>query len=204
MPIKWTPELDSIVRAFPPTFTTHPLTSSHSSSTACSKNATSLSPKPSAPRSPTASRPALASVRHSVLLSFPKLTRADCTPKAVENRLYSWKKKNLPAAPSTGNTPSSTPKTPKTLKGRAKATPKKTVRDESEEDGSEGLLESPSPSVKRASAKRQRSASKVVYAETDGSDVTKEEYIPFGGTKKIKREYAEDEGEVEFTTAEEV
>ncbi|KAH4845546.1 hypothetical protein HBH75_179850 [Parastagonospora nodorum] len=179
MPIKWTPELDSI-------------------------NATSPSPKPSAPRSPTASRPAMASVRHSLYLLFLKLTLADCTPKAVENRLYSWKKKNLPAAPSTGNTPSSTPKTPKTPKVRAKATPKKIVLDESEEGGPEGLLESPSPSVKRTSAKRQRSASKVVYVETDGSDVTEKEYIPYGGTKKIKREYAEDEGEVGFATAEEV
>jgi hypothetical protein len=97
--------------------------------------------------------------------------------------------------------------TPKTPRSRAKATPREPrtpVESESESGGPEGLLESPLPSVKRTSAKRQRSASKVVYAETDGSDVTEEEYISYGGTKKIKREYAEDEGEVEFTTAEEV
>ncbi|KAH3953298.1 hypothetical protein HBH70_028580 [Parastagonospora nodorum] len=171
MPIKWTPELDSILL--------------HGVFEECNISF---------------SKALCAKIADRVKTGYG----IDCTPKAVENRLYSWKKKNLPAAPSTGNTPSSTPKTPKTPKVRAKATPKKIVLDESEEGGPEGLLESPSPSVKRTSAKRQRSASKVVYVETDGSDVTEKEYIPYGGTKKIKREYAEDEGEVGFATAEEV
>ncbi|KAH3976207.1 hypothetical protein HBH64_090440 [Parastagonospora nodorum] len=137
------------------------------------------------------------------LLTHP----TDCTSKAVSHRLANIRNHGKPLPASTGNTPVKAIMTPKTPRSRAKATPKKPrtpVESESESGGPEGLLESPSPSVKRTSAKRQRSASKVVYAETDGSDVTEEEYIPYGGTKKIKREYAEDEGEVGFATAEEV
>ncbi|KAH4354240.1 hypothetical protein HBH97_253720, partial [Parastagonospora nodorum] len=142
-----------------------------------------------------------------LLKCLAKEISGDCTPKAVSHRLANIRNHGKPLPASTGNTPVKAIMTPKTPRSCAKATPKKSrTPGESESDSGspEGPLKSPSPSVKRTSAKRQRSASKVVYAETDGSDVTEEEYIPYGGTKKIKREYAEDEGEVGFTTAEEV
>lgn len=98
--------------------------------------------------------------------------------------------------------------TPKTPRSRAKATPKKPrtpVDSESESGGPEGLLESPSPSVKRTMGKRPRAAPKVPYAESEGEDVSEEEeYVPFGGMKKIKREYAEEDSNVEFHDASEI
>lgn len=53
----------------------------------------------------------------------------ECTPKAVENRLYSWKKKNVSAAtnPSAAAAGAAAPETPKKTAARARkdpATPK--------------------------------------------------------------------------------
>lgn len=135
----------------------------------------------------------------------------DCTPKAVSHRLTNIRNHGKPLPASTGNTPVKASMTPKTPRGRAKVTPKKLrtpVESESESGGPEGLQESPSPSpsVKRTTGKRQCSAPKVAYAESEGEDAgeEQEEYIPFGGMKKIKREFADEDLNVEFHDASEV
>ncbi|KAF2128364.1 hypothetical protein P153DRAFT_432033 [Dothidotthia symphoricarpi CBS 119687] len=115
----------------------------------------------------------------------------ECTPKAVENRLYSWKKKNVGGTinGSTPNTPSkpATPKTPASSRGRAKAATKKKIQAEqdllhNDDDDEDEIL---SPTVNR---KRGRSAQKPAnYAESGASDDdVEEEYVPLA--KKVKQE----------------
>jgi hypothetical protein len=117
--------------------------------------------------------------------------RADCTPKAVSHRLNNIRNhgKPLPNSNSAGTTPVKVATTPKTPRSRAKATPKKAAPVDSESDsgGPEGLLES--PSARRSSNKRPRSAPG--YAEADGSDEVEEEYVPF--SKRVKVEPVEEE-----------
>jgi hypothetical protein len=116
----------------------------------------------------------------------------DCTAKAVENRLYSWKKKNVgsgDATPKAAGIPKAAT-APKTPKSRAK---KQNVNSESDEpEGLQGDAEAESPLAGR---KRQRATPKknVDYEETDGEDGSDEmEYIPFQGWKKVKKEPTED------------
>ncbi|KAJ4322181.1 hypothetical protein N0V94_002529 [Neodidymelliopsis sp. IMI 364377] len=104
----------------------------------------------------------------------------ECTPKAVENRLYSWKKKNVKTDSATG-TPTTTPKkpaatpkkaaTPRTPRAK-KNTPKKKVVSESEEDDDEGALKSPSAGRKRKSASMEGAEGKKmkVEASENGED----------------------------------
>ncbi|KAF2630450.1 hypothetical protein BU25DRAFT_489213 [Macroventuria anomochaeta] len=105
---------------------------------------------------------------------------AECTPKAVENRLYSWKKKNVSTSTSNGETPASTPKKaatkpkkePGTLKSpRAKKGSGKEKADE-EEAGDEEL-KSPSQGRKRANESEERGEEKKVKIEP--SDVKEED-----------------------------
>lgn len=114
------------------------------------------------------------------------LPRLECTPKAVENRLYSWKKKNIGSStpsinnPSTTNpsTPSkptakkpATPKAPRTPKSAGKKRqPEKEKMVEEDDDDEEMLQDSPS---------KKRGASS--GAGSDGE-----------GTKKVKMEVLED------------
>jgi hypothetical protein len=123
----------------------------------------------------------------------------ECSAKAIESRLYSWKKKNVSGG---GGTPAKTPiKTP-----ASRGKKQKVVTPELEHSGPEGLASSDeevvSPSMNR---KRARSTPKKLYAESDQEDGEEEEgeeeekvYIPFG--KRIKAEPVEREevfGEVE-------
>jgi hypothetical protein len=120
---------------------------------------------------------------------------AECTPKAVENRLYSWKKKNVSGTASATSTPSKPAATPKKTPGRAKAgaakkkavTPPASTSDSENEP--EGLAEEGTPSAARG--KRGLSTPKRSYAESDadsGSEV-EQEYVPL--SKCVKTEPAE-------------
>jgi hypothetical protein len=123
-------------------------------------------------------------------------SQPDCTAKAVENRLYTWKKKNVGSGDGTPKVASTTKPatTPKTPKSRAKkqrlATPESGSPEglQSESDG----LEQDSP---LASKKRKRATPKktVNYKETSGEDESEEqEYIPLQGWRKVKKEPIED------------
>ncbi|KAF7672606.1 hypothetical protein GT037_009107 [Alternaria burnsii] len=129
----------------------------------------------------------------------------ECTAKAVENRLYSWKKKNVsgqtnlnsatntPSKSSAANTPKSTPR------ARAKSTPrkKKQVSEEVDSDGPSGLVDDDevlSPTAARG--KRCLNGKvKPKYAEAsdneDGSVDVEEEYVPLA--KRVKAEPVEDD-----------
>jgi hypothetical protein len=130
----------------------------------------------------------------------------DCTAKAVENRLYSWKKKNVsgntnlnsatntPSKTSTASTPKSTPRP------RAKATPrkKKAVSEELDSDGPQGLVDDDevllSPTKARGKRKMNGSA-KPKYdqgsdEENGGDEELEEEYVPMA--KRVKEEPAEE------------
>jgi hypothetical protein len=126
----------------------------------------------------------------------------DCTPKAVSHRLNNIRNHGKPLAASTGTTPVKAATTPKTPRSRVKASAKKSRAaagtSESDNGEPEGLLES--PSVKRGSVKRPHSAPKVSYAETDGSDVM-EEYTPFGGVKRVKKEPVEEQDDLDVSFA---
>ncbi|KAJ4379324.1 hypothetical protein N0V86_005369 [Didymella sp. IMI 355093] len=107
----------------------------------------------------------------------------ECTPKSIENRLYSWKKKNTTATTATGDTPVSTPKKA-APKPKESAIPKaKTPRAKKgavkKRAGDEEIDEEPTPS-----AGRKRSA----------------ESEEAGEEKKAKLEHAGDEaaGEAEL------
>ncbi|KAI8940859.1 hypothetical protein NX059_002120 [Plenodomus lindquistii] len=116
----------------------------------------------------------------------------ECSAKAVENRLYTWKKKNVTGNTglnaSTNNTttkPSAAKtSTPKTPRGRAKATPRKKVVDY--EDGAEGPVddeeEITSPSAARG--KRGLNGAGPSYAEPDSE--TEEGDAPTA--KRVKAE----------------
>lgn len=103
-------------------------TDSSSSSTASSRNARSPSARLSArsslnafalPASVSASR-LLPNCSHpyNIITDLSIEGFTECTPKSIENRLYSWKKKNTAATTGSGDTSASTPK-------KAAAKPKK-------------------------------------------------------------------------------
>ncbi|KAF1915520.1 hypothetical protein BDU57DRAFT_596018 [Ampelomyces quisqualis] len=147
MPIKWTPELDSILL--------------HAVFEECN-------------------------ISFSKALCTKITTRIeaagiDCTPKAVENRLYSWKKKNVGSTTAaSGSTPSKptrvakdkTPKTPRTPNSSGKKNNVVTPDHEREDDDEEMWADSP----------RER---KRGFAHDDGDEEKVE--------KKVKLEYGEDE-----------
>jgi hypothetical protein len=129
----------------------------------------------------------------------------ECTGKAVENRLYSWKKKNVSGNSAT-NTATNTPSkaatgTPKTPRSRTKITPrKKKVSEEVESDGPEGLMDDDdddellSPSAARG--KRGRNGSqKPKYDETsdkeEEDDDVEDTYVPMA--KRVKEEPIDEE-----------
>ncbi|CAI9627656.1 unnamed protein product [Alternaria burnsii] len=129
----------------------------------------------------------------------------ECTAKAVENRLYSWKKKNVsgqtnlnsatntPSKSSAANTPKSTPRP------RAKATPrkKKQVSEDIDSDGPSGLMDDDevlSPTAARG--KRGMSGGvkrKVEYKESDAEEEggVEEDYVPMA--KRVKAEPVEND-----------
>jgi hypothetical protein len=118
-------------------------------------------------------------------------TFTDCTAKAVENRLYTWKKKNV------GSGGDGTPKAasvPKTPKSRPKK--QKLVTPESDfPDGFLGEFEGLGGESPLASKKRKRVTPKktVDYKETSDEDESvEEEYIPLGSRKHVKMEPVEE------------
>jgi hypothetical protein len=114
----------------------------------------------------------------------------ECTAKAVEGRLYSWKKKNVSGGGSTTTTPVKPPRKTavKTPRSRAKKKAVTPVESSADEAGPEGLLEYDeqlaSPSAGRGSNKRARSTPKS-YVESGSSDESND-YVPCA--KRIKAE----------------
>jgi hypothetical protein len=196
MPIKWTPELDTVVRphpilSFPSTLTRTQLL--HGVFEECNISFSKALCQKLAERVKTGGIGT--SITPLPPQSSPSFTdqQPDCTAKAVENRLYSWKKKNVgsgDATPKAAGTPKAAT-APKTPKSRAK---KQKVASESDEpEGLQGEDEAASPLAGR---KRQRATPKknVDYKETDGEDDSDEkEYIPFQGWKRVKKEPVEEE-----------
>ncbi|KAH7074824.1 hypothetical protein BKA63DRAFT_414645 [Paraphoma chrysanthemicola] len=127
-----------------------------------------------------------------------RATGVEASSKAVENRLYSWKKKNVGSGTNATSTPSKVLATPKTPNSRAKATGRKkklATPSESENDGPEGLIDS--PSVKKSNSKRAKSTPKRSHAESEdehGIAEVEEEYAPLA--KKVKTEPVDDAGGV--------
>ncbi|UPX12308.1 uncharacterized protein EKO05_0002862 [Ascochyta rabiei] len=104
----------------------------------------------------------------------------ECTPKAVENRLYSWKKKNVKPDTTNGDTAVTTPKkasapkkaagTPKTPRAKKGSAKKQTaVSDEEEAGRDEEALKSPSVGRKRASESEEGGKGKKVKVEPLGA-----------------------------------
>jgi hypothetical protein len=122
---------------------------------------------------------------------FTNKACSECTPKAVKNRLYSWKKKNVSS--NTGlnaSTPTkSAASTPKKATPRAKAILEAKKQALSEEDVSSPLDDEEllSPSATRG----KRSAAKRSYVESDAEDDVEEDYVPLG--KRVKKEVVEEE-----------
>ncbi|KAL1608705.1 hypothetical protein SLS59_001895 [Nothophoma quercina] len=118
----------------------------------------------------------------------------EVTPKAVENRLYSWKKKNVKIdanGEAATATPNATPKkgvakkgpaTPKTKTPRAKkGAAKKKVDDE--EAGDEDQLESPSAGRKRKSESEEENEDKKVKIES--LDAVEDDGVMGGGEEEV-------------------
>ncbi|KAG9195832.1 hypothetical protein G6011_00953 [Alternaria panax] len=128
----------------------------------------------------------------------------ECTAKAVENRLYTWKKKNVsgqtnlnsatstPSKSSTATTPKSTPRP------RAKAAPRKNkaVSEEFDSDGPSALVND-DEALSPTKARGKRSASgkpKPKYEEGSdkgGKSIEIEEYVSLA--KRVKVEPVEED-----------
>jgi hypothetical protein len=114
----------------------------------------------------------------------------ECTAKAVEGRLYSWKKKNVSGGGSTTTTPVKPPRKTavKTPRSRAKKKALTPVESSADEASPDGLLEYDeqlaSPSAGRGSNKRARSTPRS-YVESGSSDESND-YVPCA--KRIKAE----------------
>ncbi|KAF1946975.1 hypothetical protein EJ02DRAFT_508171 [Clathrospora elynae] len=117
------------------------------------------------------------------------------THKAVENRLYRWKKKIVSSSPvlnaNTPNTPAKSIPT-KISRPRPKATPKMKKGSEfSDDDGPQYLMDDDemlaSPSAARG--KRAAKGKKVAHAEAEGTDSEEEKYISMA--KRVKTEPVE-------------
>jgi hypothetical protein len=100
----------------------------------------------------------------------------ECTPKSIENRLYSWKKKKKNTTAGSGDTPASTPKkaaakpkkepaAPKAKTPRAK---KGAVKKEASEEA-DGVL-TPSPGRKRSAESEKVGDKKKLKFEQDVDD----------------------------------
>jgi hypothetical protein len=114
---------------------------------------------------------------------------SECTAKAVENRLYSWKKKSTSGNTglnSATSTPAKTPATPNTPGPRTKAKP---------EDNS-----TPAPSVRKRKAGAMKTPS---YAESQSEDDGDLEdlYVP---KSKVKTEPAAEASIIEEPIVREV
>ncbi|KAF9695039.1 hypothetical protein EKO04_006890 [Ascochyta lentis] len=100
----------------------------------------------------------------------------ECTPKAIENRLYSWKKKNVKTDTTNGDTAVSTPKkapapkkaagTPKTPRSKKGSAKNKAAPEEEEAARDEDSLKSPSVGRKRASESEEGGKSKKAKVES--------------------------------------
>jgi hypothetical protein len=120
------------------------------------------------------------------------------TSKSIQNRLYSWKKKNVGTnPPSATSTPAKAASTSKPPRPKAPATKKSVdTASESSNGGPDGLAES--PSISRGSSKRAKSTLKRSYAEsTSEQDDIDELYQPLA--KRVKAKPVEDDvGYVQF------
>lgn len=122
----------------------------------------------------------------------------DCTPKAVEGRLYSWKKKNISGNTNLNSATSSPVKEPKTPKvprsSNKKGTPFKKELFEGESDGPEGLVDDKNELLLTPTPARRKRKVIETYEETQSDDDDNVGvYVP---KSKIKTEHAEEE---EFT-----
>ncbi|XP_014554090.1 hypothetical protein COCVIDRAFT_105937 [Bipolaris victoriae FI3] len=111
----------------------------------------------------------------------------ECTPKAIENRLYSWKKKNVSGATglnSATSTPVQTPATPKTPRSRVKAKAEDPV--------------TPSPSV------RKRKASKLKTEPAESQSEENSELDDMLAVKKMKTEPVEEGLSLDVSAEEQV
>ncbi|KNG45135.1 hypothetical protein DDE82_003108 [Stemphylium lycopersici] len=124
-----------------------------------------------------------------------------CTAKAIENRLYSWKKKNI-SGNSNLNSATSTPAksalaTPvKTPRSRAKVTPRAKKGFLETPDGPEGLVDDDevllSPTAARGKRALNGKTQSYTEAEEEGEEEgDDEEFVP--KAKKVKSEPFEDE-----------
>lgn len=132
------------------------------------------------------------------------LSSLDCTPKAIENRLYSWKKKNTSAGATTATT--SAPSTPaktdgpkqKTPRSRVKSTPR--VKKEKTEDEDENEEpSSPTPARRKRKAGTPKKASS--KEKESGNEDVEEEDGP--KSKKVKNEPTDDDSGVNETASDE-
>lgn len=120
---------------------------------------------------------------------------SDCTAKAVENRLYSWKKKNTSGSTNL-NTATSTPTkkvtTPKTPGSRQKATPRKKKEQLDEDsDGPQDLFSIKQDSLSPTPAHHKRKADQTSCTESQSEDGDIEGlYTP--KKSKVKMEPTED------------
>ena len=127
----------------------------------------------------------------------------DCTPKAVSHRLNNIRNNGKPLPNGDGRSAASTPTkaatTPKTPRGRTKAsaTKKQPTRVDScnsdSDAGPEGVIDDDevvSPSAGRGSTRRARSTPKRSYAETASSDDVSDVYVPL--PKRVKSEPQEE------------
>ncbi|EOA89516.1 hypothetical protein ACJQWK_09165 [Exserohilum turcicum] len=115
----------------------------------------------------------------------------ECTPKAVENRLYSWKKKNTaggatnPTSSATGTPAKPASATQKTPRSRNKATPR-AKKEEDGDDGEEPLSPTPAPRKRKSSAPKKASSKE----KDSGDDDIEEDDFP--KSKKVKAEPSEE------------
>ncbi|KAL5121603.1 hypothetical protein ACEQ8H_000289 [Pleosporales sp. CAS-2024a] len=128
----------------------------------------------------------------------------ECTAKAVENRLYSWKKKNVtggggtpvkPGRDSPAKAAATTTTTPKTPRARAKGSATKKARTSTPVQATEGHGHESgheSPSVKRGGGNKRAREVLDKYAEQDAEDDDDESMSLSGGVKRVKKEPVEE------------
>jgi hypothetical protein len=124
--------------------------------------------------------------------------QTECTAKAVEGRLYGWKKKNVDAgASSTPVKKTATPKkpvTPKTPASRPRASAKKFTKEPTPASETSSDVEAFTESPTAERNKRVRSTPKRTYVESEAEgadDEGEDEYVPFN--KRFKTEPVNDE-----------
>lgn len=116
--------------------------------------------------------------------------------KAIENRLYSWKKKNVSGntglnADTNGTPTKQKPATPKakTPRGRTKATPKKKVINDSD-SGPEGPMDDDEEAMSPSAARGKRSLTETSFSYAEPTSEAEDGGAP--KAKHVKTEPAED------------